>query len=845
MCKNACFEPFRGTFVKANKAFKMKKFNLKSFIPHLVSVGLILLVTILFCMPAIQGLKLEQHDMVQVKGMIKNSTDHLEQRGNLPLWNTHMFSGMPNFQILYTWKSPLLNFGSFLSIGLPEPANLFFIAAIAFYILGLSFGLGPYIALFSALSYAYASYNPQIINAGHMTKIAALAYAPGVLAGLKLLFDKNYWIGLVVFTIYLTQHITSNHPQITYYLFIICAIMSLTYLFNWLKEKDLSHLLKVLSIGIIAAAISIGNAAPILMNSVDYSKYTMRGGKNIGVVNNQIVKAKTSGLDYDYASMWSIKIPEIVTLFMPDAYGTSSSSTLPEDSKFVSALEDQNIPSQNAQQLAAQLPAYWGGLESVVGPNYMGIIAFLLSILGLLFLRDKNAIWIGIAMLIGALLAFGKYLPSINEIIFNTVPYYNKFRAPSMSLVMIQLLVPLSAGLFVQKIVNQETGSTSTLKKISYAFSGILLLCVFIYILNDYSSPLIDKQLKDFFDNNQSGGKSMSSIVLDALKEQRKATFGSSIVTLFFYLISILAVIYLFIKKILNASIFISILIIANTFDLLYNGSKYLNKELYIDQDELIAKNFTPTQADRMILDDKDQHFRVYNANSDAFTETRTSYFHRSIGGYHAAKLRNYQDIIETKFDGKLSLNVLNMLDTRYIIIPSNAENGAPQVQKNEQALGAAWLVDSLLTVADQVEELKKIDSIDVSSTAVMSGEKKEVQQFVKDSSSFIKLKEYDNDQIIYSFNSSNNQFAVFSEVYYPAGWNAYIDGKLSSYSKVNYFLRGMEIPAGSHEIIFKFEPVVYMRSSNIANISGWAFYIIVIGGISMFIISKRKSADA
>jgi uncharacterized membrane protein YfhO len=185
------------------------------------------------------------------------------------------------------------------------------------------------------------------------------------------------------------------------------------------------------------------------------------------------------------------------------------------------------------------------------------------------------------------------------------------------------------------------------------------------------------------------------------------------------------------------------------------------------------------------------------------------------------------------------------MLDTRYIIIPSNAENGAPQVQKNEQALGAAWLVDSLLTVADQVEELKKIDSIDVSSTAVMSGEKKEVQQFVKDSSSFIKLKEYDNDQIIYSFNSSNNQFAVFSEVYYPAGWNAYIDGKLSSYSKVNYFLRGMEIPAGSHEIIFKFEPVVYMSSSNIANISGWAFYIIVIGGISMFIISKRKSADA
>jgi hypothetical protein len=301
----------------------------------------------------------------------------------------------------------------------------------------------------------------------------------------------------------------------------------------------------------------------------------------------------------------------------------------------------------------------------------------------------------------------------------------------------------------------------------------------------------------------------------------------------------------MYLKKILNVKVFLAILIAANTFDLLYNGSKYLNKELYIDQEELLAKNFTPTQADKLILDDKDQHFRVYNASNDAFTETRTSYFHRSIGGYHAAKLRNYQDIIETKFDGKLSLNVLNMLDTKYIIVPANTENGTPQVQKNDQALGAAWLVDSLVAVADQVEELKKIDSLDVASTAVITGDKNSIKKYSKDSASFIKLKEYDNDQIIYDFKSNNAQFAVFSEIYYPAGWNAYVDGKSMPYSKVNYFLRGMEIPAGSHEITFKFEPEVYNRSSNIANLSGWAFYIVVIGGISMFLINQRKSANA
>lgn len=823
----------------------MKNVSLKAALPHIISVATILLVTILFCLPAIQGLKLEQHDMVAVKGMIKNSLDYQEQNGTLPLWNTHMFSGMPNFQILYTWNSPLINFGNLMALGLPEPANLFFIAAIAFYILGLSFGLNPYIALFSALSYAYSSYNPQIINAGHMTKIAALAYAPGVLAGLKLLFDKKYWIGLVVTTLYLSQHITSNHPQITYYLFIICLLMSIVYAINWVKEKEFSHLLKVVAIGMIVSLISIGNAAPILMNSVDYAKYTMRGGKNIEIKNNEIVQTKTSGLDYDYASMWSIKIPEIITLFLPNSYGTGSAATIPEDSKFVTSLEDQNIPAENAQQLATQLPAYWGGLESVVGPNYLGILAFLLALLGIIFMRDKNAIWIGLSIIIGALLAFGKYLPSFNEWVFHSLPYYNKFRAPSMSLVMIQLLVPLSAGLFLSKFTQNEFQGNALIKKVIYSLSGILVLVALIYLFNDYASPFVDKQLKEFFDKNQSGGKNMSSIILEAMKEQRKSTLGSSIILALIYCAGMFTVLYLFIKKIINAQILVILLLVANTLDLFSNGSKYLSKENYVDQEELMAKNFTPSEADNIILQDKDPHFRVYSASADAFSETRTSYFHRSIGGYHAAKLRNYQDIIETKFDGKLSFNVLNLLDTKYILVPSNQENGRPQVQKNDQALGAAWLIDSLVVVADPVQELKRIDSINPSTTALISGAKKiNSTTYQKDTSSNIKLKNYSNDSVSYSFNSNSKQFAVFSEVYYPAGWNVYVDGKKADYERVDYFLRGMEIEAGKHEIQFVFEPAVYIQSSKIANISGWAFYIILLGGISMIFLNRKKSAS-
>jgi hypothetical protein len=826
----------------------MKNFSLKKAAPHIIAVAVILIISIIFCQPAFQGLKLEQHDMVAGRGMIKNSLDHQEKYGTLPLWNTHMFSGMPNFQILYTWDNPMLNIGKVMGLGLPEPANMFFIAAIAFYILGLCFGLNPYIALFSALSYAYSSYNPQIINAGHMTKMMALAYAPGVIAGLKLLFDRKYWIGLIIMTVYTSQHITSNHPQITYYLFIICLVMSVVYAINWLKQKEFKHTLCVLALSMVAAMISIGNAAPLLMNTVEYAKYTMRGGKNIEVKDNQVVKTKTTGLDYDYASMWSIKVPEIVTIFMPNAYGTGSSNTLPEDSKFIESLENENIPVENAQQLAAQLPAYWGGLESVVGPNYLGIIAFLLALLGVLFLKDKNAVWIGISLLAGATLAFGKYLPSINEMIFNTVPYYNKFRAPSMSLVMIQLLIPLAAGLFLNKFSEGAFGQIdkSFLKKMGYGLGGLILVASLIYLLNDYTSPFVDNQLKEYFSKNEAGGKNMSSIVLNAIQDQRKATFGSSLLVALICCLALFSVLFLYAKKFINATILISLILIGNTGDLLVSGSKYLGSEIYVDEEELIAKNFTLSEADKVILQDNDPHFRVYNASGDAFSETRTSYFHRSIGGYHAAKLRNYQDIIETKFNGQLSMNVLNMLDTRYVIIPSNTQNAGPQLQKNDQALGAVWLVDSLVPVADLAKELKAIDSINPLSTAVIStGKFTQITSYKKDSSAKISLVKYDNDTIRYSFQANEKQFAVFSEVYYPAGWNAYVDGKKTEFEKVNYFLRGMEIEPGNHEIQFIFEPSTYVTSSRIANISGWAFYIIIIGGLSMLYLSKRKRSVA
>ncbi|MFN5422920.1 MAG: YfhO family protein [bacterium] len=820
----------------------MNRQLLSKILPHAVSIAVFFIVSALFCLPAFQGMVLQQHDMIAVEGMIKNSYDHQTLYGNLPLWNTNMFSGMPNFQIRFDWNSPLLNFERVLSLGLPQPANFFFIASVSFYLLGLTFRLRPTIAMFSALAYAFAAYTPEIINAGHITKAFALGYAPGVFAGIKLAFDRKYWIGLALATFYGTMELNSNHPQIAYYLIIIGLLMGTVYLINWIKENDWLHIAKVIGIVLVVALISLGTAAPVLMNTNEYGKYTMRSGKTIESKDGKIVAANTKGLDFDYATMWSIRISEIVTTFMPRSFGESSSETIAADSKFVDYLTDKNIPSENAEQLASQLPRYWGGLESTVGPNYLGVICVLLAIFGFVFVKSKDRWWILASMIAGSILAFGKYFPQVNETLFNFLPLYNKFRAPSMSLVILQFVTPIMAGLFLNHLATEQIQyNKEFVKKLLFTLGGLTIVLIVIYLFNDYSSTEIDEQIKQVFGAQQIGNQSYANIVIDGLIAERKSMFLSSIIQLLLTGLLLCAGILLYIRKTITANVFFILCLVVNTGDLFAQGHKYLEKEIYVDKEEYISSNFSKNSADEFILTDKDPHFRVYNLSGDRFSETRTSYFHKSIGGYHAAKLRNYQDIIETKLSGQPNMNVLNMLDTKYFIFPAQEPSGQYQVQKNEQALGAVWLVDSLLLVNNNIEELTLVDSINPSSEAVIEkSESLKNKRFNKSEGSII-LSKYRNDTIEYKSKASSEQFAVFSEIYYPKGWNAYIDGKKSEYNKVNYLLRGMYIPAGEHNISFIFEPETYKLSSTIAWWSGWALYLTIICSLLVFFFERKR----
>lgn len=827
----------------------MNKGLFQRLLPHLIAIIVFLIASLLFCKPALEGKVLQQHDIIGAKGMTHNAIEYKETHGHLPLWNTHLFSGMPNFQLTVEGPKILFHYDAFRNFGLPKPFSFFFVACICFYILALAFRLNPYIGIFGALSFAYSTYDPVIISAGHDTKMMALAYAPALLAGLVWLYQKRYWLGFAVTSLFATMEITANHPQINYYLFIVIAFMTVSYLVVWIRNKEWKHTAIALSLAVISALIGVGNAAVTFFTTYDYSKYTMRGGKSIETTENgQVVEKKTTGLDYDYAFSYSLGKAEAATLYMPDAFGGSnigtSAQTYSENSNFIEALTEKGVPEASANQVAGQLPKYWGGIDGgTSGPPYIGVICCLLFVIGLAILKSHHRWWIAGAVFLTILMAWGKYFPSFNNLLFDHLPFYNKFRAPSMILVVPQLLVPLMAVLTLQQILfvgKTEEEVKKYSKYVLYALGGLVVLTGLIYLANDYSS-VVDKELL------QQAGEENGRMLISAMKPARKAMFGADLLRLLGFAAFLTALLYLWKKKILSPLAFIIILLIVNTGDLFLVGKKYLNEDNYTDSEEAFtAANFQPTPVDQEILKDKDPHYRVYALTPDRFNSSpntaRTSYYHRAVGGYHPAKLRLYQDLIENQLSkSPLNMAVMNMLDTRYFLLPDQQGNIA-NLQKNDSALGAAWYVKNLTGVQGPAAEMKALDRFDPKDTAYFNKESENISTtFSFDPAATIKLTKYDNDTIIYATSASSPQFAVFSEIYYPSGWNAYVDGKKMDYYKVDYLLRGMPVPAGQHEIVFRFEPRSYSQGYSVALWSGILLYLILIGAIVVTVRRKRQ----
>ena len=816
---------------------------LKKLAPHVGALLVFLIVAALFCRPALEGYQLNQHDNVSWKGMAQNAFEYKEAKGHFPLWNPNLFGGMPNYQIAMEGKSILPDLTKVLSLGLPKPMNFFFLACVFFYVLALTLGAPVVVATLVALGYSFSTYNPVIIAAGHDTQMIATACMPLLLAGLLLTYRKQYWMGLSLTTFGAYLLIAANHLQITYYFFLIALIITISFAINWIKEKEWKHLFRAAGITLVAAVVAIAGNALILLTSAEYSSYTMRGGKDIAIEGDQIKLATTKGLDTSYAFEYSLGNTETFTLLMPNAFGGGHSRNFKEGSAVAKQLMEKGLDENNAEQLAQSLPQYWGALPYTAGPAYLGVLIFVLGLLG--FVLSKGPLRAGLiaVALLGIFISWGKNFSAFNMLLFEYLPLFNKFRAPSMAQAIPQLAFGVSAVLALKILLEEkEALATLTGKKVVYTLAGLFGVLFILWLLQSYAAPIDQQILAGYTDKN--GSDEFARAIVAGMHAERKAMFGTQLLRALLLASILMGVLWLSAKKSIRPMLAGWLLLAVSTAELGIASAEYLGEEAYLNADEYSNSNFAPSPIDQQILQDKDPNYRVLNLSTSTFNDAKTSYHHKSVGGYHAAKLRIYQDLIEKYFAGNLNAGVLNMLNTRYIIVSDPSTNQASLINNRDSALGNCWLVRHVNLVKDRAAALQSLGNTSLKDTAILeAGKANSLAQPVADSNAFIRMTRFDNDTIWYEASCASPQFAVFSEIYYPKGWNAYLDDKKVDYYNVNYVLRGLPLPAGQHKIRFVFEPDSYKNGTSIMYASSFLIVLLVLGGLFMAWKTNQKNS--
>lgn len=838
----------------------MKNTNLKKALPHIIAIVIFLIVAVVYCKPSLQGKVVSQHDIQGWRGMSQQSVEFNEKYGHYPLWTNSMFSGMPAYQIFLDARTHILvgYIGNVITLGLPKPISFFFLASICFYFLCIVVGANPWVSILGGLAYAYSTFDPIIVAVGHDTQMMSIGYMPAVLAGLLLLFQKKYWWGFSLTALFAALMIGQNHLQMVYYTLIIAFIISVAFIIKSYKEKQTATAVKGVILGLLAGILGLACSAVTILPTYEYAKESMRGGRSELTTPGQAENKTKGGLDKDYAFNYSLGIPETLTLMVPGLYGGSNGGDeYTTSSKFVEKFSEMGVPEDNALQYANAY-SYWGGQPTTSGPVYLGAIICLLFIFGLVYIESWHKWWIIAATILGILLAWGSNFEAFNYFLFDHLPFYNKFRAPTMGLVIPQLCFPLLGVLAISKLAFEETDFTATWKKLKLTgiISGIILVLLAGFYMSASFSGKNDKTLKENFKQSvlqqvprgqqpspqmEQQADEVSRNLIGALQTDRKDLMGGDLLRSIILIALAFVLITLFTRKKISPVVLIAALIVLSAYDLLGVDSRYLNSNNFVDDSDFESA-FQPTQADQQIMQDPDHaNFRVFNTTVDPFNDASTSYHHNSVGGYHPAKLGLYNDII-TRQLAKENIQVFNMLNTKYFIV-QNPQTGKPVAQINPNAFGNAWLVKAIKYVDNADEEMNALDSTNLRDTAVVEKKFQSMiqQPPVPDSTASIKLKQNLNDIIDYTYHSKTPQFAVLSEVYYPLGWNAFIDGKKADYVKTDYVLRGMYVPAGDHEIEFRFEPSSFWIGRTITIIAGLLVMLILIFTIGLEIRNRNK----
>lgn len=810
----------------------MKNFNFKSIAPHIVAVVLFLVISLTYFSSLLEGKRIQQSDMMHYYGMSKEITDYRAETGKEALWTNAMFGGMPAYLISTIYTSNLLRYANIgMNLGLNKPANYLFLTLLGFYILMLVLGVNPWLAMAGAIAYSFSTYFFLIESAGHNTKSLSIAYMAPIIAGVLLsLKNKKPFMGAGLFGLFLGFQLLANHLQITYYTALIVLILGIYFFIDAIKEKAILQFTKSVSILVFVAILAVGTSITNMWLVWEYSSESMRGQSELSDTKNN----KTSGLDKDYATSWSYGKAETWTLLVPNFMGGSSTGELDKKSETYKVLEENNVP--NPDQIVKQLPLYWGAQPFTGGPTYIGAIVIFLFVLGLILVRGKMKWWLLTITIVSILLAWGRNFMWLTDLFLDYFPMYNKFRTPSMILVIAQFSMPLLGILALKQIVEEKISKEEILKKLKIA-GGIVLGILLIFALLpgmffDFVSPNDAKYVSNGYPQWL-----IDSIVVDRASLLKSDAFRSLVLVA----LSIGAILLMMYQKI-SKNVFYVILIALFLIDLWPVNKRYLNDENFVSKQEERTP-FPKTPVDEYILKDTDPNFRVFNVATDPFNDAGTSYYHKTIGGYHAAKMKRYQELIERHIS-KNNMAVLNMLNTKYFIVKT--EQGV-MPQRNVAALGNAWFVKNIKLVENADSEITALTNFKPQEIAIIDKRFAKVvsnlpQTF--DSTSTIKLTSYKPNHLIYKSESKTEQLAVFSEIYYNKGWDAYIDGKPANYVRANYVLRAMKVPAGSHTIEYKFEPKGFFIGEKISLISSSLILLIFVGAFGFEIFKKKTEED-
>ena len=822
----------------------MLKSIFKSALPHIIAVAIFAIVAIIYCKPALEGKVLQQSDITQWKGMAQDAFSYKEKYGYTPLWSNSMFGGMPayqttgvgGFEYSVGWIDQLL------TLRLAEPISLFFLASLCFYFLAQVLGFNTIISIIGALGYSYATYNPIIVSLGHITKMHSIAYLPLFIGSLLVLYQKKYLLGGTLTAIATALLIQGNHIQIDYYGVIIAIIMSIYFLIIWIKNKEYAHILKTLGIGLTAGIIGLTVNAPILLSTYEYGKESIRGGSKLITKDS---KTTSTGLNKDYALSYSMYKTEPLVLMFPNIYGGGSdpNAVEPANSKAIETL--QQMQPQVAQQLQSFLSFYWGGIGFTAGPPYVGVIICFFALLGFSVKENKHKWWIAATIILSFLLSAGSYLESFNVFILNNIPFYNKFRAPSMIMVIPTLLLGIMALYGMAEIATETSLKNITKKyKLSFILTGIILLSVLsIYFSSDFKSDgernLIEQIAKIPDANQRAVFETPARDLVNAIATDRKGMIEGDVVKFFINVLLIFALVFLAIKKVINQNILLIGFGVLSMIDLFQVNLKYLKSDSFIEATDN-ENAFALSPIDIALKKDTTQ-YRVLDMRggiNNAFNGGAiVAYNHKTVGGYHAAKLSIYQDLIENQwYKFPNCMPTMNMLNTKYIISGNIANDTIP----NKDALGNVWFVKSIQVEKGPAEVMKQLDSFNPKDTAIIEQKDKigSLNNLEYDENASIALVNNKNDEINYTSSSTKKQLAVFSEIYYNLGWKAYIDNVETPIIKTNYVLRGLVVPAGNHAIRFEFKPIT-IKNSIIA--STFASILLWLSIAAMLVIAFRN----